>query len=65
MRVKTSDGIDIYCLPECAKCKLTEAHIDDMVECPCFDYSEICTPDCYYYEDWEENKNENTNQDTV
>lgn len=55
MTVKTSDGIRIYVLPDCAKCKITGEHIDDMDECPCCD-SGICTPDtCFNYdEDWEE-----------
>ena len=59
MRVQTSDGIDIYVLPDCAKCKITGEHIDDMDECPCCD-SGICTPDnCVNYEeDWEEQKND-------
>lgn len=67
MIVKTSDGVDIYILPDCAKCKFTGEHIEDMDECPCCD-SGICTPDtCFNYEeDWRETdirgeKNEHNN----
>lgn len=67
MTVKTSDGVDIYILPDCAKCKFTGEYIEDMDECPCCD-SGICTPDtCFNYdEDWSETdmkgeKNEHNN----
>lgn len=53
MTIKTGDGIDIYCLPECAKCLITGEHLEDMDECPCCD-SGVCTPgSCEnYIEDW-------------
>ena len=53
MTIRTSDGIDIYCLPDCAKCKYTGELVEDMDECPVND-SGVCIPDyCYWYvEDW-------------
>lgn len=43
MNVKTKDGIDIYCLPECAICQLSDENPLDMEVCPrCQEY---CTPD--------------------
>ena len=63
MDIQTSDGIVIYCLPECAKCKLTGEHVEEMDECPCCD-SGICTPDvCYYYYHYFEDLGEDSNND--
>lgn len=58
MKIVTSDGIDIYCLPDCAMCLFTGERVEMMDECPCCD-SGICTPDTceMYHEDWEGERN--------
>lgn len=58
MEIVTEDGIEIFCLPDCARCKLTGKSPTEMIECPehCFDvFGDVCRPDdCDYYEEnWE------------
>jgi hypothetical protein len=45
----TQDGVDIYCLPDSAKCCMDEEERSplDINECP-MGYEE-CTGDCEYY----------------
>lgn len=55
MEIKTIDGIEIYCLPDCAKCKLTGKSPLEMIECPIKafdDFGDVCNPDlCEHYEE--------------
>ena len=58
MSIKDESGIEIYCLPDCAKCTLTGKSPEDMDECPgCYfdTFGYECHPgECEYYtEDWE------------
>lgn len=49
------DGVRVNVLPDCAVCKADERKRNpmDIDVCPCG--YEICTDDCYYYnEDWED-----------
>ena len=41
------DVVDCFCLPETARCKLTDVNPIDMLECP--DGHEYCSGDCEYY----------------
>lgn len=48
MIVITSDGTDIYCLPDCAKCLESGESPLDMDRCPLCafdDWGEMCIPD--------------------
>ena len=48
MDIMTSDGVRIYVLPECARCKCTGISPDAMTECPLrkFDpFGLMCKPD--------------------
>ena len=53
LKVCTADGIDIYVLPDCAKCTLTGKSPLDMDKCPALnfdDYGDVCCPvECDYY----------------
>ena len=52
MNIKTSEHIDIYILPDSAKCELTGKSPSDMNECPSceFDDEDLCIPEnCIYY----------------
>ena len=53
MDIKTSDGINIYCLPDGAICTLTNEEVMSMDECPCRnfdDFGDICVPElCEHY----------------
>ena len=53
MNIQTSDFINIYVLPDDAKCNLSDKHPTDIDECPSckFDYfGEICIPElCEHY----------------
>lgn len=53
MKIKTADGICIYCLPDFAKCKVTGQHPCDMDECPTYEFDEfgdVCQPEeCEHY----------------
>lgn len=42
-----ADVVDCFCLPETARCKLTDVNPIDMLECP--DGHEYCSGDCEYY----------------
>ena len=52
MNIMTSDGIEIYVLPDCAKCELSGKSPEQMDECP-IRYKtgfEDCMPgECPYY----------------
>ena len=57
MIIKTIEGIDIYCLPDCARCGMSGENPTDMDECPigAFDLSGyVCVPDLCdeYSEEW-------------
>ena len=58
MKIETLDGIEIYCLPECAICLVSAKNPMEMDDCPCGNH--VCTPDgCMnYFEDWEQRKEE-------
>lgn len=43
MTIKTPDGLDIYCLPDCARCRLADASPEEMDECPM--KREHCVPE--------------------
>lgn len=53
MEIKTEYGVDIFCLPSCAKCKKTGKNPEEMDKCPLYnfdDYGDICVPEiCAYY----------------
>lgn len=59
MRIETSDGIPIFCLPDCAICELSGEHPDSMIRCPALYYDNgwRCVPEkCNEYrEEWEKN----------
>lgn len=58
MRVRTTDGIDIYVLPECARCTRTGMNPLDMDFCPYGSWND-CVPDaCAEYEETEECESE-------
>lgn len=55
------DGVEAFCIPECARCILEEKHPYDFQECPIWKNEDInvCTPDCEFYTenwDWEGGK---------
>lgn len=54
--VKTSDGIDIYILPDCAKCLASDEHTCPLYLDDCPLGNEVCYPgECdEYTEDWNE-----------
>lgn len=60
MTIQTREGIKIYVLPDCAKCRATGKSPTDMEDCPICnfdDYGDICVPElCDEY--IEEVKNE-------
>jgi hypothetical protein len=45
----TQDGVDIYCLPDGAKCYADEEERSplDLLRCP--EGEEVCTGDCCFY----------------
>lgn len=49
----THDGIDIYCLPDNAYCKICKCSPETAAECPLRkfdDFGDVCKPDvCDYY----------------
>lgn len=48
MEVLTECGVQIFCLPDSAKCKVTGENLNLMINCPICnfdDYGEICVPD--------------------
>ncbi len=48
MTIKNSDGIDIYVLPDCARCALEDKSPLEMDDCP--ENRDFCCPDsCDYY----------------
>ena len=53
MQIKTSDGIDIFCLPDCARCEMSGKTPERMIKCPArqFDaFGDLCCPgECEYY----------------
>ena len=58
MQYKTSDGVEFFVVPECAKCMWDGTHPDEMLVCPIKNDRpdcDICTPDLcdYYAEDYE------------
>lgn len=47
MDILTEDGIEIYCLPDTAYCKISGENPESMIGCPLFafdDYGNICKP---------------------
>lgn len=55
MNIRTTDGIDIHCLPENARCKIACMNPEKMHECPICnfdDYGDECVPELCdeYYE---------------
>ena len=54
MSVQTDDGIEIYCLPDYARCDISEKSPLDMDECPglYFEQGCECHPDvCPHYKE--------------
>ena len=55
MTLKTTDGIEFYCLPSSALCLIVNRNPEIMTECPLrkFDrYGMVCVPDeCEHYEE--------------
>lgn len=55
MNIMTESGISIYCLPECARCRVTGRNPELMDVCPNRKYDafgDICIPDdCIEYEE--------------
>ena len=53
LRVETSDGIEVYVLPEDSKCLADERKQCplNLMECPLG--KEVCNTDCYYYAEGE------------
>lgn len=55
MNVQTERGIDIFCLPDNARCKLYNENPLEMGRCPCMkfdDFGDVCIPDlCEEYEE--------------
>lgn len=53
MEIKTKYGDEIFCLPDCAKCKLTSINPHKMDSCPIYNFDDkgdICLPElCNYY----------------
>lgn len=48
MKYITSDGVEFYIVPDCARCVWAGEHPDNMDSCPAGD--DICRPDsCDYY----------------
>ena len=48
MDIKTKDGIDIFVLPESARCLITGEHLFYIDECPMKnfdDFGDICVPE--------------------
>lgn len=57
MDLRTSDGVYFYCLPDCARCKLSGESPEHMIECPKGRWA--CVPEyCeeYVEEWWRESK---------
>ena len=53
MNIRTPDGIEIYCLPDCAKCTYSSESPEDMDVCPIRNFDDLgleCVPElCEYY----------------
>jgi len=50
MEIKTIDGIEIYCLPDGAKCKLAGVSPVELTDCPKGGW-ECCPESCEFYEE--------------
>ena len=53
------DGVPVYVIPDCAICRADERKRNplDIEVCPC--WYEVCTGDCYQYdENWDESEEE-------
>ena len=61
MDIKTTSGIDVYSLPECARCGMSDLSPELMDECPIRNFDnngEICVPELCdaYTEDYDDLK---------
>lgn len=49
MRIETYDRVEIFVLPDSAKCKVTSESPENMIECPMREFDadgSLCIPDC-------------------
>lgn len=59
MNIRTECGDSIYCLPDCARCKISGISPEHMDSCPLYRYDplrgETCIPESCeeYTEDWD------------
>ena len=55
MEIKTEEGLDVFVLPECARCRLTGENPMDMDCCPISkvdDFGDVCMPEmCDEYQE--------------
>lgn len=55
MKIRTNDGIEIFCLPDYAVCTSSGKHPDDMPKCPMCMFDPLgmeCIPEnCEFYEE--------------
>ena len=50
-----SNGIECFCLPDCAVCQACHKRMNDIQECP--EHNDTCEADCEYYTElWDENE---------
>lgn len=50
-----SNGIECYCLPDCAICKSCHKRMTDVQECS--EHNDTCDSDCEYYAElWDEDE---------
>lgn len=48
MRILTGSGIDIECLPDCGRCKVSGKNPEQMDMCPIYnfdDFGDLCVPE--------------------
>lgn len=50
-----SNGIECYCLPDCAVCQSCHKRMNEIQECP--EHNDSCDADCEYYAElWDEDE---------